>query len=112
MKYLPHAGLALREADQVNGSRHGVLCPVCGETFGTMDALKRHVQYLQLVEQKDNFPIIGSHRDVTLVKPKLFKPFLLTEADIREHLRDLMATIESLGDWVVQTELWNYVLTR
>lgn len=98
VKYLPHAGLALREADQVNGSRHGVLCPVCGETFGTMDALKRHVQYLQLVEQKDNFPIIGSHRDVTLVKPKLFKPFLLTEADIREHLRDkeIMVVVEGI----------------
>ena len=39
VKYLPHAGLSLREADQVSGNRDGVLCPVCGETFGTMVSL-------------------------------------------------------------------------
>ena len=98
VKYLPHSGLPLREADQFCGNRDGVLCPVCGETFGTMDSLKRHVQYQQLCEQNDGFPIIGSHRDRTLVKPNLFKPFLLAESDIREQLRDkeIMVVVEGI----------------
>jgi len=98
VKYLPHSGLPLREADQFCGNRDGVLCPVCGETFGTMDSLKRHVQYQQLCEQNEGFPLIGSHRDRTLVKPNLFKPFLLTESDIREQLRDkeIMVIVEGI----------------
>lgn len=98
VNYMRTAGLYLREADQNSGSRNGVLCPVCGETYGTLDSLKRHVQYQQLSEEKDNFPVSGSHRDTSIMKPSLFEPFMLTEDDIREYLRDkeIMVVIEGI----------------
>ena len=98
-KHLDDAGLPLREADQQAGIRNGVLCPVCGETFGTIDRLKRHVEYKSLEEETyDNFPLTGSHRDTTILKPALFKPFSLTEEDIREQLRDkeIMVVVEAI----------------
>lgn len=88
LKYLEHGGLPLREADTVCGNRDGVLCPVCGETYTTMDALKRHVEYQRLVEKKDEYPEQGSHLDPRLITPNLFKPLMLTEEQIREQLRD------------------------
>jgi len=105
VNYLRTAGLYLREADQINGSRNGVLCPVCGETYGTLDSLKRHVQYQQLAEEKDNFPVSGSHRDTSIMKPSLFEPFMLTEDDIREYLRDkeIMVVVEGIEPMVSGT---------
>lgn len=96
---MSHAGCPLREADQENGSRDGVMCPVCGETFGTVESLKRHVQYLALCEANDgDFPVIGSHRDPNLIRSKIFKPFTLTEEDIRDNLKDkeIMVVIEAI----------------
>jgi len=76
------------------------------------DGLKRHVQYQQLCEQNDNFPIIGSHRDPSLVKPNLFKPFLLTEKDIREHLRDkeIMVVVEGIERKFFSFLILSYIL--
>jgi hypothetical protein len=94
-----NGGLPLREADQICGNRDGVMCPVCGETFGTTTSLKKHVNYLRLCEDNDgDFPVEGSHRDPTLIKPKIFKPFILTEDDIREQLKDkeIMVVIEAI----------------
>lgn len=105
VNYLGTAGLCIREADQSIGSRNGVLCPVCGETYGTLDSLKRHVQYQQLSEEKDNFPVSGSHRDTSIMKPSLFERFNLTEDDIREYLRDkeIMVVVEGIEPMVSGT---------
>jgi hypothetical protein len=91
-------GLYLREADQTSGSRNGIMCPICGETYLTFDCFKRHVQYQQLSEQHGDAPIPGSHRDTTIMKPSLFEPFVLTEDDIREYLRDkeIMVVVEGI----------------
>lgn len=99
MKYLNSGGLPLREIDQSTGSRNGVMCPVCGETFGVMDSLRRHVQYQQIVEGNDpSFPIIGSHRDTSLIQPNLFKPFTLNEDQLRKQLMDkeIMVIVEGI----------------
>ncbi len=94
-----NGGLPLREADAICGSRDGVMCPVCGETFGSAISLKKHVDYQKLCEDNEvNFPVQGSHRDLSLIKPKIFKPFILTEDDIRENLKDkeIMVVIEAI----------------
>ena len=60
--------------------------------------MRRHVQYQQLVEAADKLPIPGSHRDTSIVKPVLFKPFTLTEEDIRDQLKDkeIMVVVEGI----------------
>jgi hypothetical protein len=106
MKYLNSGGLPLREIDQSTGSRNGVMCPVCGETFGVMDSLRRHVQYQQIVEGNDpSFPIIGSHRDTSLIQPNLFKPFTLNEDQLRKQLMDkeIMVIVEGIEPMVSGT---------
>jgi len=100
------AGLALREVDQDTGSRGGVVCPACGETYGSMFHLRRHINYTKMVEDADeNFPMVGSHRDKNLIKPDVFKPFVLLEEDIREQLRDkeIMCVVEGIEPMVSGT---------
>lgn len=104
-KILQPAGIPLREVDAISGYRNGVLCPVCGETFGSMDHLARHVTYQRMAEKKDNWPEVGSHLDEKLVFPELFEPFVLTESDIREQLRDkeIMVVVEAIEPMVSGT---------
>lgn len=105
VNYMKGHGLYLREADQTSGSRNGIMCPICGETYLTFDCFKRHVQYQQLSEQHGDSPIPGSHRDTTIMKPSLFEPFVLTEDDIREYLRDkeIMVVVEGIEPMVSGT---------
>jgi len=105
VNYLKKSGLYLREADQTSGSRAGIMCPVCGETYLTFDCFKRHTQYQQLSEEHYEIPIPGSHRDTSIMKPSLFEPFVLTEADIKENLRDkeIMVVVEGIEPMVSGT---------
>mmetsp|Transcript_10925 Transcript_10925/g.16883 ORF Transcript_10925/g.16883 Transcript_10925/m.16883 type:complete len:463 (+) Transcript_10925:212-1600(+) len=81
-------GLVLREVDSFTESRGGISCPVCGETYGSVENLKRHIAYNRLIEKTDEIPVEGSHQDVNVITPELTKPFELTEEDIRESLKD------------------------
>ncbi|MGH7973933.1 MAG: hypothetical protein ACREBR_00305 [bacterium] len=54
-------GLVLREVDSYTANREGFPCPVCGEAYGTYARLYRHVKYNQLIERKDDIPVVGSH---------------------------------------------------
>ena len=99
LQTLDNGGLPLREADQINGNRDGVMCPACGETFGTVESLKKHVNYYRMLEElEQDFPVEGSHRDPKIIVPKIFKPFRLTEDDIREQLKDkeIMVVMEAI----------------
>merc|ERR1712194_689658 len=53
-------GLNLREVDSYTGNRSGCKCPVCGETYGTLEQLWKHIKYNQLIErysdQTDDMP--------------------------------------------------------
>jgi len=111
-----NGGLELREVDDMTGSRNDICCPVCGETYGTFANLERHIAYLKLLEDADDsIPILGSHRDRSLVKPKHIKPMVLTESDIREHLMDkeIMCVLEGIEPMVSGTfqALQSYKLT-
>ena len=98
-------GLQLREIDQfIEGS--GIMCPVCGEMYGTHDQLKKHINYTAMVENLDkDFPIQGSHRDPDLVDEFFAEPKEVTENDIREHLKDkeIMVVIEGIEPMVSGT---------
>jgi len=89
----------LREVDDMTGNRSDIPCPVCGETFGVVDHLQRHIKYMQVIEEADgSLPIAGTHRDQNLIKPKLTKSMALTEKDIREHLidKEIMCVVEAI----------------
>ncbi|CAB9514271.1 activated inward rectifier potassium channel 3 [Seminavis robusta] len=55
------AGLVLRQADGDTAGRDDVICPVCGESYGTLHRWKNHVRFQQIVEAKDEYPISGTH---------------------------------------------------
>uniref|UniRef100_A0A7S2HQ77 C2H2-type domain-containing protein n=1 Tax=Helicotheca tamesis TaxID=374047 RepID=A0A7S2HQ77_9STRA len=57
-------GLNLREVDSYTGNRDGLQCAVCGETYGTTQNLVRHIRMCQLVEEHDDYPVKGSHREL------------------------------------------------
>uniref|UniRef100_A0A7S4QR08 C2H2-type domain-containing protein n=1 Tax=Ditylum brightwellii TaxID=49249 RepID=A0A7S4QR08_9STRA len=58
------AGLNLREMDSLVGNRAGLQCTVCGETYTTTQNLVRHIRSCQFDEERDNYPIKGSHREL------------------------------------------------
>lgn len=97
--------LELREVDDMTGNRSDIPCPVCGETFGLVDHLERHIKYMQVIEDQDGIPIAGTHRDPVIVKPKLTQTIAITEKDIKEHLMDkeIMCVVEAIEPMVSGT---------
>lgn len=59
------SGLILRQVDSVTCNRDDVICPVCGESYGTHERWVRHVRYQRIVEQKDGYPTKGTHLSLT-----------------------------------------------
>ena len=57
----PSQGLVLRSVDSGTANREEILCPVCGECYGTYDRLERHIRYARIVEEQDGYPVEGSH---------------------------------------------------
>ncbi len=103
-KRMNGGGLILREIDEyINGS--GMMCPVCGETFGCQTQLRKHIHYNAMGESVDGYPIAGSHRDPDVVEPFLEDPPEVSENDIREHLKDkeIMVVIEGIEPMVSGT---------
>lgn len=60
------SGLVLREVDGATCGRDDVICPVCGESYGSLERWKNHVRYQQIVEAKDEYPIEGTHLSLNL----------------------------------------------
>ena len=59
-------GLHLREVDSKVANREEVICPVCSETYGTIERLRAHVKYNAIVEKHDDIPVEGSHQEVDM----------------------------------------------
>jgi len=58
---VPSAGLRLRSADSVTCGREDVICPICGESYGTYERWRKHVMFQRIVEEKDDYPVAGTH---------------------------------------------------
>jgi hypothetical protein len=58
-------GLTLRQADSTTCNREEVVCPVCGENFGTHERWVNHVRYQQIIEEVDKIRASGSHLGVS-----------------------------------------------
>jgi hypothetical protein len=61
----PH-GLGLRQVDGLTAYRDDVVCPVCGEAYGTFERWWNHVRFQQIVETTDNYPVEGTHRSLDI----------------------------------------------
>lgn len=55
------SGIILRQADSAIGSREEFVCPICGESYGTHERWRNHVKFQRVIEEKDGYPIVGTH---------------------------------------------------
>ena len=98
-------GLQLREIDQdLTGS--GIICPVCGESYGSHEQLSKHIKYTAMVEKmQEGFPVEGSHGDQDIVEPYLREPRELKEEELDEFLKDkeIMVVLEGIEPMVSGT---------
>jgi hypothetical protein len=63
-------GLGLRQVDGATGNRDEVVCPVCGESYGTFERWWNHVRFQQIVETTENYPVEGTHRSLDVSQLK------------------------------------------
>lgn len=98
-------GLALREVDRMVENSGGIPCPICGETYGTFENLKKHIDYSRLLEKADNIPIAGSHQDEDRIKPTHTQKFEPSEEELRKCLEDkeIMVVLEGIEPMVSGT---------
>jgi hypothetical protein len=91
------AGLNLRQADSLNGSRDDVICPVCGESYGTYKRWRNHVMFSRIVEEKDDYPVQGTHlgldpKDFEPTEPIKFIPTQNTD-ELKEYFENELAEV-------------------
>lgn len=90
MPFVNHShGLVMRAADSATGSRDEIVCPVCGEAYGTYARLRSHVRYARLVETRDGFPKEDSH--LSLEVPDRIPAVTMDE--VRTYMSQNMAEI-------------------
>ena len=80
------SGLVLKQTDGATGNRDDVICPVCGESYGTLERWKNHVRYQQIVEGHDEYPVEGTHLSIDLEKIQELKP-TKNLAELKEYFR-------------------------
>lgn len=95
---LPTGGLLLRQVDSITGNREEIMCPVCGETYGDFDRLRKHVKYQQLCEKKDEIPVHGSHRELNLneIPHQSTRPSTLDAMQTTLPLQELICVVEGI----------------
>lgn len=94
------SGLFLRQVDSVNGSREDFICHICGESYPTHQCWVDHVQYQQILEKKDEYPIEGTHLSVTdedLTPPvDPAKNFRRLKEYFRKEISEVICVVEGI----------------
>jgi len=85
-----YSGFPLRSGDSQNADRPEIVCPVCGESFGTYERLASHVRFNQMVERQENYPIKDSHQGFEM--PDITKS-PLTLQEVTDHIETTMSEI-------------------
>mmetsp|Transcript_20568 Transcript_20568/g.38503 ORF Transcript_20568/g.38503 Transcript_20568/m.38503 type:complete len:358 (-) Transcript_20568:731-1804(-) len=81
-------GLVLRSLDSYTCNREEIICPVCGEAYGTYERLKKHIEYNAMIEEREKYPKRKSH--VGFAMPDI-EPISLEE--VREHIERTLSEI-------------------
>eukprot|EP00977_Amphora_coffeiformis_P008969 scaffold2033_cov164-Amphora_coffeaeformis.AAC.8 len=92
------SGLILRQADSVTANREDVICPACGESYGTHERWVKHVRYAQMVELKERYPVDGSHlalsaRDLKKPEPPTMSEF---QQYFEQHVAEIILVVEGI----------------
>lgn len=97
------SGLVLRQADSPTASREDVICPICGESYGTYERWLRHVKFQQIVEEKDDYPLEGTHLELTNEDIKEMKKELEPIKDMavlrkyfEQHVSEVICVFEAI----------------
>eukprot|EP00522_Entomoneis_paludosa_P016587 CAMPEP_0172452828 /NCGR_PEP_ID=MMETSP1065-20121228/10367_1 /TAXON_ID=265537 /ORGANISM="Amphiprora paludosa, Strain CCMP125" /LENGTH=360 /DNA_ID=CAMNT_0013204949 /DNA_START=118 /DNA_END=1200 /DNA_ORIENTATION=+ len=87
------SGLLLRQVDSKTGGRDEVICPVCGESYGTHERWVKHVRYQKIVEEKEDYPIESTH--LSIEEEDLKEPIYPTTnlKELREFFKEEIAEI-------------------
>ena len=99
---VPSDGLHLRQVDSTTNSRDDVICPVCGEGYGTVERLITHGKYQKMAETADGYPYHGSHREVDwnewrdLVKKSATWTIQQLEAYFRSAISEIVCVVEGI----------------
>ena len=59
-------GLALRQVDGFTLNRSDIICPICGESYGTFVRWQSHVRYMQIAERLQTPPPTHQHLSLDL----------------------------------------------
>jgi hypothetical protein len=88
-------GMTLRSADSAVANREEIICPVCGESYGTYDRLVKHINYARIVETQDGYPIEGTHRGFEMPDTT---PITLAEVQrhTERHLSEILVVLEAI----------------
>jgi Inward rectifier potassium channel C-terminal domain len=82
------SGLVLRSLDSLTNNREEIVCPICGESYGSHARLKKHVEYNAMLERKGNYP-----RDKSHVGFKIPDIEPLTLEEVRSHIERTLSEI-------------------
>lgn len=82
-------GMVLRSLDSYTGNRDEIICPVCGESYGTYERWKQHFLYASMVEAREGYPPETSHCGF-VVPPE---PEPITLSDIQQHIEHTVSEI-------------------
>lgn len=90
MPFLAEAhGMKFRAIDSQTGNRDEIICPVCGEAYGTYERFRNHIRYQKMVEEHDDYPVEESHRCLEVPDDIA----TLTLEDVQEYMSKNMAEI-------------------
>jgi len=81
-------GLVLRSIDSATASREEIVCPVCGEAYGTYARLVKHIKYARICEEKENYPIETSHLGFTMPDTSV-----ITLEEVQRHIERKLSEI-------------------
>ncbi|CAJ1929400.1 unnamed protein product [Cylindrotheca closterium] len=82
-------GMPFRAIDSATGNRDEIICPVCGEAYGTYERFRKHVAYQKMVEEHDEYPVETSHRSLEV---PIHIP-TVTLDDVQQYMSQNMAEI-------------------
>ena len=99
---VPTDGLNLRQVDSSTNNRDDVNCPVCGESYGTVDRLIKHGKFNSMTEKHDDIPYFGSHQEVDwnewrdLLKKSTTWTMPQLEAYFRSSISEILCVVEGI----------------
>jgi hypothetical protein len=96
-------GLVLRQVDGSVGNRDDVICPICGESYGTLHRWKDHVSYQQIAEKRDDYPTMGTHLELDLKDFEELVPDHHISTDLtsfQEHFKNNISEILCLVEGI------------